>query len=164
MIKTGQLLFLNLLFALLKRIKTLDIKIVLIPTGVSWAAIRTNQLWSKKLTKYNALKFQRKKVSTVNNLHCRLVSTPDSNSLCRKNSGTNAMKINGQVLPIAVHEAAKSKTLIKLKSVARNNGFESRNFTDTKLTILVDFNSAILYGFGVFIKFQKTWLHQYFKH
>ena len=66
------------------------------------------------------------------------------------------MKINGQALPIAVHEAAKSNALIKLKSVARNNGFESRNFTDAKLTILVDFNSAEFSGFQQFNKIQKT--------
>lgn len=66
------------------------------------------------------------------------------------------MKINGHELPIAVQDAAKSKALIKLKSVARNNGFESRNFTDTKLTILVDFNSAEFSGFRHFNKFQKT--------
>jgi hypothetical protein len=66
------------------------------------------------------------------------------------------MKINGHELPIAVHEAAKSKALIKLKSVARNNGFESRKFTDAKLTILVDFNSAEFSGFLLLNKFQKT--------
>jgi hypothetical protein len=64
------------------------------------------------------------------------------------------MKINGHELPIAVQEAAKSRALIKLNNVARINGFDSRNFTDAKLTILVDFNSADF--LGRFNKYQKT--------
>lgn len=74
------------------------------------------------------------------------------------------MKTNGQVLPIAVHEAANSRALIKLNAVARTNGFETLNFTNAKLTILVDFYSADFLGTSAFNKFWMTQHHQYFKH